>query len=154
MESLHRLIIHTQEALSCALLGDLQEHRDISSLLGALSPIQTVRRALTSRQLQNMRREGAEQHFYSFRSLLIPSQGFPIPLRKESSYPVHFNSICQWPQLHSRQTHALRHPSASRYKTCFHARYRPSRDCSPTLSNPHPTSFCKFQTPSLWVNSS
>lgn len=43
VKSLHGLIIHTQEALSCALLGDLQEHRAISSLLGALSPRQTVR---------------------------------------------------------------------------------------------------------------
>lgn len=31
MESLHRLIIHAQEALSCALLGDLQEHRPVGS---------------------------------------------------------------------------------------------------------------------------
>lgn len=63
VKSLHRLIVHTQEALSCALLGDLQEHRAISSLLGALSLVSSCHQAFMKH-----RGEEAEQHLYSLRA--------------------------------------------------------------------------------------
>lgn len=79
VKSLHRLIIHAQEALSCALLGDLQEHMAISSLLGALSPVSSCHQIFMKH-----RREEAEQHLHSLRALAQSQQGFPIPPRKKS----------------------------------------------------------------------